>query len=142
VGYGNGSAAWEAYESSVVDIEIFDQHVTVGPSGVESDTTAQPNPGEAVYIVTAYNPGRSLRKRTPHGKRSWPQPSTISESRSGPPLAGIEEMCTLSPASPSAASTWTRRADSGSGSDRMRSSSGRGKPGRSSRAAWPRVHLL
>jgi hypothetical protein len=60
MGYERESGAWDAYEATVVDIEIFDQHVTVGPRGVESDTVAQPNLGEAVYIVTAYNPSRSL----------------------------------------------------------------------------------
>lgn len=60
MGYQDEAGAWAAYESAVVDIKIFDQTVTVGPSGVETPATAQPNVGERVYILTACNPGRLL----------------------------------------------------------------------------------
>lgn len=60
MGYEDEAGAWEAYSNTVVDIEIFDQHITVGPSGVESVATAQPNLGDAIYIVTAHNPGQLL----------------------------------------------------------------------------------
>jgi hypothetical protein len=51
---------WDAYAQAVVDIEMPDGIVTVGPAGLESTRKWWPPAGTSVHIITAYNPGERL----------------------------------------------------------------------------------
>lgn len=56
----NAVDSWAAYKKALVDIQIDDERVTVGPRGIESSATAHPYPDGSIYIITACDPGRSL----------------------------------------------------------------------------------